>query len=256
MVTDESDDAGDADEWPTGWPPSWALVRWAEAEVGADDRTVTVRFNATFEEDSLVPTLSAELSSDAVTLALRLEPVAPNGGVWVTKYRDAPPDHEATIVLPELVEGRALVDAWRPAPPPPVVRRTLAVGREFGPVARGRQLFLDTVDLYDERADLNYRLRPGERGGDDDRAGWDVLAWSFDVEDDLGTEYETPGGAYGSDDEEVQGSRDIFPSPPSGARTLTLIVYDDDGMSEFGTSVGRVTLPLGGAEPSGEPART
>ena len=236
----------DTDEWPRDWPPEWALVRWAEAEVGADDRTVIVRFNATFDEDSLAPELSAELSPDVITLALRLEPVAPGGGVWVTTHREGPPDHEVTLVLPEPVAGRDLVDAWRPPPPPPVVRRTVVVGREFGPVARGRQLFLDTVDLYDERADLNYRLRPGERDGDDDRAGWDVLDWSFAAEDDLGTEYETPGGAYGGDEDELHGSRDIFPAPPPGARTLTIVVYDD---MAFDTPVGRVAIRLD-AEPA------
>jgi hypothetical protein len=162
---DESPDADDTEEWPSDWPPRSLLVTWAEAEVGEDDRTVTVRFNATFDEDALVPEVSAELSPDAVTLALRLDPAASG-------------------------ERRAR-----------------------------RGLGHDTGERTARSRDDAGPSRPGRGAGARRRVA-------------------TATAAAGR---------------PSGARTLTLVVYDDHDMSELTTSVGRVTIRLDGAEPADEP---
>jgi hypothetical protein len=56
--------------------------------------------------------------------------------------------------------------------------------------------------------------------------------WDLDVEDDLGTDYDVPSGAYSGEEEQIQGDRDVRPAAPSNARTLTLIVYDVTGATD------------------------
>lgn len=111
----------------------------------------------------------------------------------------------------------------------------------FGPVANERRLTLDSIDFYDDLMAVNYRLRPGER---DDDESVHVL-WGLEVEDDVGTEYDVPSGAYGGDQDEIHGDLDVHPAPPPTAERLTLIVVDDSGDDTDGPeSVGYTTIEL------------
>jgi hypothetical protein len=165
--------------------------------------------------------------------------------------------------------------------------RSLAVNERFGPLTDGRRLFIDSVDLYDDHGEVNYRLRPArpphglptrrgtwlfrdiievtddpqdvrvrqERVEEPDDGEWADhwdAGWKLEVEDDLGTTYDTPRAASSVEDDEVQGSRDFCPAPPPGARSLSLLIYTDDESAEELTPVGEVRVPLEEREP---PAR-
>ena len=221
-------------------------VRWAEAEVGADDRTVIVRFNATFDEDSLAPELSAELSPDVITLALRLEPVAPGGGVWVTTHREGPPDHEVTLVLPEPVAGRDLADAWRPPPPPPSFAGPWSSGvssvRSRGVVSCSSTPSICTTSAPTSTtgcAPVSATATTiGPAGTCSTGASPPRTTWAPNTR--------LRAARTAATKTSCTGSRDIFPAPPPGARTLTIVVYDD---MAFDTPVGRVAIRLD-AEPA------
>src|SRR4029453_5339358 len=105
------------------WTSDVGLTQWHRAEIGPDDRTVTVHFGAAFSEDEAEPRLTAELSSDAVLIGLRLEPIVFNTSF--SSWTNGPSHHAIEIVLAEPVAGRPIVDAWRPPPPPPPVRKTI-----------------------------------------------------------------------------------------------------------------------------------
>jgi hypothetical protein len=126
--------------------------------------------------------------------------------------------------------------------PSSVLVRTIAIDRELGPIAGKRRIHLDSIELYERKAFVNYRLRPGIDPDDDVRPflGW---LWEMEIEDDLGTEYYSNSGAYGGDATETEGSRDVQPAPPPEATEITLIVLDAP-VKGRPKEVGRVTIPL------------
>jgi len=224
----------------------WAAIRWESVDVGDDDRTITVHFSAEYDEDAVRPTIKARVAPGGITVRLSMEPKG-DGPVGIMLMKSPGSDKTVQLMLAEPVAGRPIVDAWKPPPPPPEVRQTILVNREFGPVAAGRQLWLDSIDIYDEFGCVNYRLRPGqrrvERGGEhDDEVPLHHL-WDLDVEDDLGTEYEVPSGGYGGDEEQTHGDRDFNPPPPTGAKALTLVVYDLREDQDF-IEIGRCSVTL------------
>jgi len=213
---------GDADESPT--VEDWRrllVLPWQSAEVGPDDRTVTVRFNASFDAGEVAPRLSADLTAAEVVLRLEMVPHVTDGGLAFFRVQAGSPNHSIDLTLPEPLAGRQIVDAWQPPSAPPAPRRVIGLDREFGPVAAGRRVHLDRLEVFDDSMVLHYRLRPGEQDDDDVH-----LLWDLDVEDDLGTEYEVPSGAYGGNEREITGDREIVPVPPSTAHTLTITVID------------------------------
>jgi hypothetical protein len=125
--------------------------------------------------------------------------------------------------------------------------RSLAVGWELGPIANGRRLFIDSVDIYEDSALVKYRLRPGRPNRESDPFEWELTSWDLGVEDDRGTEYDALSGAFGGDEAEVQGDRDFQPPPPRDARTLTLMIYD---RARSGLAAGRLTIDLRDRDPS------
>lgn len=126
--------------------------------------------------------------------------------------------------------------------PTSVLVRTIAIDQELGPIAGRRRIHLDNIELYERKAFVNYRLRPGIDPDDDVRPflGW---LWHIEIEDDAGTEYFSNSGAYDGDANETQGSRDMQPAPPPDATQLTLIVLDAPEKGRP-TEVGRVTVEL------------
>src|SRR5438874_3514918 len=137
------------------------VIAWDAVEVGDDDRTLTVRFHAEYDEGELTPVAAARATPDAITVRLSFEPRNGVGGIWLV----ASPGSARTVelVLEEEVAGRPIVDAWKPPPPPPEIRRRIQVGAEFGPVAAGRQVSIDSIDVYDDCGRVHYRLSPGMR---------------------------------------------------------------------------------------------
>lgn len=223
------------------WPIE-GVAPWRSVDLGEDDRTITVHFGADFNEEELRPVISADYSEDRVTVTLRLLPVA-SSGLWFWSTGPEAWDRTAQLVLAERVVGRRIIDGWQPPPPPPPVLRTIPVTATFGPLAEDRQLHVDGIDVYDDSMSVRYRLQPGER--DDDESVH--LQWDLAVVDDLGTEYDVPSGAYGGDQEEIRGDRDVHPPAPAGARWLTLIVYDvHEGTGDDYVEVGRTTVGLRG----------
>jgi hypothetical protein len=169
-----------------------------------------------------------------VTIQLRLVPTSANAGAaWSWDAAT----HTAQIVLPEPVTGTPDRCRVTSTPSPlPTVRRKLTVGREFGGVALGRRYFLDSIDIFDDYAELNYRLQPGKGERD--------LGWEFAVTDDLDTDYDDDvRGAYGGDRNEIRGCRDFSPAPPPEATRLFLVIYNVSPAWQR-TEVGRVTVSL------------
>jgi hypothetical protein len=214
-------------------------MRWHAAEVGADDRTITVRYNADFDGDKVAPRLSHHLTADKLVLRLEMIVTITMGMVTWTAQIDGAPNHSIQIVLPEPLAGRRIVDAWEPMPLPPSAHCVITLMEEFEPVANGRRLYLDSLEMYDGSMVVKYRLRPGEQDPDEVIH----MLWDLEVEDDVGTEYEVPSGGYGGHEEQITGDRDVFPSPPANARQLRVKVLDIVQGREW-VERGQVTVAL------------
>ena len=84
------------------------FLRWSRVDVGADDRTLTVYFKATYSKEMKVVATVA-VNSGHVLLVLRLVPPSGDG---FSGYLQTPssPEHSATVVAPEPIAGRPIVD--------------------------------------------------------------------------------------------------------------------------------------------------
>jgi hypothetical protein len=218
--------------------PFFGVLKWQDLEI-ENDRTVTLRYSVDFHGgEPWVPRVFAKKTSMTVALGLELEPPSGSGGGSFA-FGSGLPERCVQVALHEPIADREIIDAWQPPPPPEQPIESINVGYQVGPVAGGRHLYIDSIDLYRRDGQVNYRLQPGS--DDDDEAVH--LEWDLAIEDDVGTSYEVPSGAYGGDAHEIDGVRDFDPQPPRTARLLWLIVYDTPNIDDR-REVGRVQVNL------------
>jgi hypothetical protein len=218
--------------------PFFGVLKWQDLEI-ENDRTVTLRYSADFQGgEPWLPQVFSETTSKTVALGLKLEPPSGTGSGFFA-FGEVPADRCVQVALPEPIANRKIIDAWQPEPPPEHPTESITVGYQTGPVAGGRQLYIDSIDLYKRGGQVNYRLQPGS--DDEDESVY--LEWDLAIEVDVGTSYEVPSGAYGGDAHEIDGVRDFDPQPPTTARLLWLIVYDTPNIDDR-REVGRVQVNL------------
>jgi len=90
------------------------FLRWDRVDVGPDDRTVTVHFRADDGKSKgmkVVPTIA--INSGQVLLVLRLVPPKGDGFYGYVQTPDSA-EHSTTVVTPEPIAGRKIVDLLHP----------------------------------------------------------------------------------------------------------------------------------------------
>jgi hypothetical protein len=79
--------------------------------------------------------------------------------------------------------------------------------------------------------------------GSSDDGEFVAFLWSVEIEDDLGTAYDAPGGAYREDEHSIDGSWGFTPAPPSGASQL-VVIASEVNIPGPPRDVGRVVVDL------------
>jgi hypothetical protein len=157
-------------DFPWGFA-AHTFEKWYDAQVGDDDRTVTIRFAVDLLVGSeFVAQLTTEVLTDRVIIGLQLlPPIAKDlnascSGGFFGVGSDGPPNRSAQVVLPEPLRGRPIEDAWQPSERPAQPRRTRArtgeldalsmdprLARALAPVLRDLEATCDvTLELSDD----------------------------------------------------------------------------------------------------------
>ncbi len=123
-------------------------------------------------------------------------------------------------------------------------RRSRDIDITVGGLVPDREMRIVSVAVEQDSVEVHYRITPALPGPDDGGRPW--LTWDWHGTDDLGNEYESWGGAYGTSDDgsSTIGDLTLLPAPPPAARRLAVHLAPfrrDEG--DLGSASVEIPLP-------------
>jgi hypothetical protein len=126
------------------------------------------------------------------------------------------------------------------------LKRDVGLNIEIRGLIPDRDMRITKLSVDHQSVALHYRISPALPDRDLDNGGpW--LTWDWSGVDDLGNEYDSWGGAYGTSDDGTStlGDLTLSPAPPDGARLLRVrLAPFRDNEGDLGAATAEIPLSL------------